>query len=139
RRGRQKSGRTKELRFHWVQRLFECFAYIAPTSRLSSLRETIIQALSHSGMDRNLLHCETGLRKSRMHTRACTRAPNAVSLFSKNADTAIAALRGAYSTRLQGHKCVVVAGVNRDAVRVRIGRDIFQPCVCLGIDDAHKL
>lgn len=63
--------------------------------------------------------------------------PTHALLFSKNADTAIAALGGTNSTRLQGHKRVVVAGIDRDTVRVRIGRDIFQPGIRLGVDDAH--
>src|SRR5579864_1022810 len=60
------------------------------------------------------------------------------SLLRKDSDTTVAALRGARSTCLQGYKSVVVGGIDSNAVRIGIGRNVFQPNISPGIDDAHN-
>ena len=64
-------------------------------------------------------------------------SPFSALLLRKDADAAVTALRSAYSTRLQGDKCVIIGGIYRDAVRVCIGRHVFQPSVGAGINDAQ--
>jgi hypothetical protein len=56
------------------------------------------------------------------------------SLFGVDANAAVAALRCAYAACLQGHKRVVGDGINRDAMRVRVGGNILQPDVLDSVD-----
>src|SRR5208282_5135750 len=49
-------------------------------------------------------------------------------------DATVAALRAAKRAGLGGHKDVVVAGIGRDAMRVRAGGKVYQPLAREGIN-----
>ena len=59
------------------------------------------------------------------------------SLFSKDADTAVAALRAAWATSLHGYERMVRGGINRNAMRVRIGGNVLQPEILDRVDYAQ--
>ena len=63
--------------------------------------------------------------------------PVSGSLFRDNTNTTVAALRAADPAGLHGHKSVIRAGIDRDAMRIGIGRNVLQPEVTNSIDNAH--
>src|SRR5579871_121130 len=75
--------------------------------------------------------------RTRAEALARVFSPDRDLLLRKHADATVAALRRADSARLQGHKCVIVTGIHRDAMRVRIGSNVLQPLVRRGVDDTH--
>src|SRR6202041_955058 len=58
-------------------------------------------------------------------------------LFRVYPNTALSVGRSTDPARLQRHESVVIAWIDRDAVRIRVGGDVYQPEVCLCINDAH--